>query len=68
MTSDTRSQCKRLLDYLATGKEITPLQALDRWGIYRLGARIFDLRQQGHDIRSRLVVGRKRFAAYRLTR
>lgn len=62
----SRSQEARLLEYLCTGKPVTPIMALRRWGIFRLGARIYNLRKY-HDIRSRLVKrGHARVAEYRL--
>lgn len=45
-------QCKRLLEWLQTGSKIDPLTAWSRFGIYRLSARIFDLREAGYNIRS----------------
>ena len=42
------SQNKRLLDYLKQGKRVDPLIAWSELGIYRLGSRIFDLRDSGH--------------------
>lgn len=33
-------------------QSITPLEALRRLGIYRLSARIFDLRERGHNIKT----------------
>ena len=49
------TQCERLLSYLLRNEQINPLQAWVELGIYRLGARIFDLRQDGHPITSALV-------------
>lgn len=40
----TESQNKVLRKHLESGKSISPLQALNRFGIYRLAARCFDLR------------------------
>jgi hypothetical protein len=52
---------------MATGKPITPMVALRRFGCFRLGARIWDLRKDGHDIKSRLVErSGSRVAEYRL--
>jgi hypothetical protein len=63
------TQSHALLRYLKTGREVTPLQALDRFGCFRLGARIYDLKRQGHAITSRRVrLGSKSFCAYRLAR
>lgn len=62
-----RSQNDRLLCYLATGKPVTPLMALRRFGIFRLGARVYDLKRDGHNITSRMVKrGDARVAEYRL--
>lgn len=45
------SQEKLILRYLQTHKRgITPMDALGKFGCYRLSARICDLRQKGHDI------------------
>jgi len=64
-----RSQEDNVLDYLRTGREIDPMSALRMFGCLRLAGRILELRQQGHDIRTRSVqVGRKRWAAYRLAK
>ena len=60
-----KSQCNQILRYLQSGKSITPLQALKKFGCFRLGARVWDLRDKGHDIRSELVkIGEKRVAKY----
>lgn len=51
---------------------INPLQALGDLGVMRLGARIWDLRHQGHQISRRMVTGKNRYgeavsyAEYRL--
>ena len=44
------TQCNRRLDYLETNDGIDPLTAWRDLGIYRLGARVFDLRKAGHPI------------------
>ena len=54
-TNKTMSQCDRILIHLQSGKTINPLQALNLYGCFRLGARIYDLKQAGFDIDSRLV-------------
>ncbi len=46
------SQCDDILAHLKTGP-ITPVQALNSYGCFRLAARIKDLREQGHDIETR---------------
>lgn len=49
------TQNTELLEYLLTYGSITPLEALAKLGIYRLSARIFDLRQDGHNIETNIV-------------
>jgi len=44
------NQCERLLKYLQDHNTIDPLQAWNVLGIYRLSARINDLRKLGHNI------------------
>ena len=40
------SQTARILSYLLEGHSITPLEALDKFGCFRLGARIKDIERQ----------------------
>lgn len=40
------TQCDRLLRYLTTHYGITPMEAWNLLGIYRLGARIWDLKHK----------------------
>jgi len=65
---NTATQCRRIRAYLETGATLTPIDALNMFGCFRLGARIWDLRhKQGLDIVSRPVAvagGRKRVAGY----
>lgn len=46
------SQNQRLLMWLQVNKSISPKEAWGNLGIYRLSARIKELREQGHDIRT----------------
>lgn len=59
------TQNEQILAALRAGP-LTPLQALDRFGCFRLAARIGELRQSGHDIRKVLIDTRegKRIARY----
>ena len=41
----TSSQTSRLLEHLQSGQSIDPLQSWTKLGIYRLSARIHDLRK-----------------------
>jgi hypothetical protein len=46
------TQNERVLFWLKNHKGLEPLSAWTELGIYRLGARIFDLKKQGHNISS----------------
>ena len=61
-----KSQKQLILDYLLEGNEITPMDALNKFGCFRLGARIADLRDEGYDIKTRIAKADKRYAIYRL--
>lgn len=50
------TQAEMILADLQAGKRITPMDALRDYGCFRLGARIWDLKQAGHDIRMVLVM------------
>lgn len=54
-TPKTRTQKDLLREALLRGEELTPLDALDRMGCFRLASRIHDLKQEGMDIVSRKV-------------
>lgn len=56
----TTSQNARLLERLKQGP-INPMQAWQELGIYRVGARCYDLRQQGHTITTETVKVTNRF-------
>lgn len=62
------SQTNLILADLKKGRKLTPIDALRDHGVFRLGARIWDLRKRGHEIHSHLVdVGDgKKVAEYRL--
>lgn len=55
------TQCERLLAYLQRFGRIDPLQAWQELGIYRLGARVFDLKAAGHDIKKNTKVVSNRY-------
>ena len=46
------TQCKQILEYMRKHGSITPLEALEYCGSFRLSARIKDLRDAGHKIRT----------------
>ena len=68
------SQCKDILRHLETHRGITAIVALDRYGCFRLAARISELRAAGYQITtvSKEVINRygekKRIAEYRLVK
>jgi hypothetical protein len=56
----------RLKNYLLSGKSITPLQALHRWGTFRIAVYVQRLRDKGYAIDTEMVKeGNKIFARYR---
>ncbi|NBQ17651.1 hypothetical protein EBU24_05010 [bacterium] len=44
------SQTKQIADYLNKGKKLTPIDALNKLGCFRLAARIAELRNDGMNI------------------
>ena len=63
------TQAQRILIYLKTGKSLTPLEALKKFGCFRLAARISNLRSQGHTIWTNYITkDNKTFAAYKLSK
>lgn len=52
---ETESQNSKIKAYLQSGKSLTPLDALYMFGCFRLGARIYNLRKQGLDIKSESI-------------
>jgi len=59
------TQETRILAALQQGYRLTPLVALRRFGCFRLGARIYNLKRKGYKIESRLVkVNEARVAEY----
>ena len=49
------SQKQTVLRHMRNGKHITPLEAVGLYGIFRLAARIFELRQDGIEIDTKVV-------------
>ena len=59
------TQTELVRQHLESGKTLTPLEALNRYGCLRLAARIADLRREGYPVGSRMARrGDKRFAEY----
>ena len=59
------SQNTEILSHLQSGQTLTPLEALQLFGCFRLAARIYNLRDDGHDVSVELVnVRGKQVAKY----
>ena len=59
------SQSKQIKHYLEGGNKITPLEALDKFGCFRLAAIVHKLKEQGLKIRTTMIKeGQKTFAEY----
>ena len=60
------TQSEQILSALMDGEHLTPIAALDRFGCFRLAARINELRELGHDISTVIVEtpDGKRYASY----
>jgi len=59
-----KSQNDQILAYLKSGKSITPIDALNEFGCFRLAARIYELRASGHRIEKEMEGEEKRYARY----
>lgn len=55
------NQCETILRHLRDYGSITSLEAMQEYGIMRLGARILDLKAQGVPIKSETVTGKNRY-------
>lgn len=65
------TQNESIRKYLEEGHRITPLEALEKFGCFRLGARVSDLKKQGLDIRTDIIHDKetgKHYASYRLVK
>jgi hypothetical protein len=61
------TQTEQIRAHLQSGRDITPLEALDTYGCFRLASRIAELRAEGLDVQT-LTEKRngKAYARYRL--
>ena len=67
--NENDSQSKQILEYLQKGNSLTPLEALKMFDCMRLGARVYDLKNQGYNIVTEMVKDEKsgkKYASYRL--
>lgn len=59
------SQAAEILHALRSGAKLTPIDALEQFGCFRLAARIQELREEGHPIVTQTVEKNgKSFACY----
>jgi len=63
-----KTQKQLIKEYLQSGRSITPIEALEMLGSFRLGAIIFTLREEGMPIKTEFVTNRykTKFAKYTL--
>lgn len=60
-----KTQKQQIKEHLSKGKKLTPIQALNNFGCFRLAARISDLRKEGLNIATKNVTKKgKTFASY----
>ena len=68
------TQNEVVLRLLLDNRSITRLEAMNKYGIMRLGARVYDLKKQGYPIKTFLRIGKSRngesmvYAEYRMER
>ena len=64
------TQSEMILAALESGRRLTPLDALREFGCLRLGARVWDMRRDGHNVQREMVMisTGKRVARYWLPR
>ena len=61
------SQKDDVKSVLVSGQSITPIEALNKFGAFRLSAIIFDLREEGLNIVTNMIQGtNNRYAEYSL--
>lgn len=62
-----KSQNEKLLNALQNGRSVTNQSAFTRFGICRLSARIYDLRENGHKVKTNYLTRQgARVASYSL--
>ena len=62
------SQNKQIADYLNKGRKLTTIDALNKFGCFRLASRINDLRNDGMNITTKIIKldNKKQVAQYSL--
>ena len=59
------SQTSQILKHLKSGKKLTAIQALEKFGCFRLAARIGEIKEIGVDVKKHTIEKNgKRFAQY----
>ena len=58
-----KTKQERILTHLQSNGSITPMEALEYYGSFRLSAIIFNLKKEGHDIETN-IVPKKGYAKY----
>ena len=66
MSNRRTSQREMIRQDLLAGKTITPMDALERYGSYRLAARIAELREEGMEITTYQDPNNNMYAQYAL--
>lgn len=67
MSKKIVTEKKIILEALKNGQDLTALEALKLCGSLRLSGRIFELREQGYNIQTNMVIRNgKRIAEYHL--
>ena len=55
------TQNERVLNHLQNHGSISPKEAMEAYGIMRLGARIYDLKKEGHAIQTNKETTRNKY-------
>lgn len=59
--TNIESQCMDVLNHLRQYKEISPMEAFEKFSITRLAAVIYDLRESGYNIKTVMVETKTRY-------
>jgi Helix-turn-helix domain len=59
------TQKELIKQYLLSGQMLSPIEALQKYSCFRLGARIYDLRKEGYEIEN-IGADDRNYAVYRL--
>lgn len=64
-----KSQKEKVLNHLLTGADLTPIEALQKFGCYRLSSVIFRLKEEGYNIKTHKMINSENqrwYARYKL--